>query len=278
MLVQKIYQVHKIIRRSITRSRCIITGHLIPPGSVIRMLHNRHQFHMRVTHFLTIIANHRSKFTVVIKFFFGIRRLFKCAKRHFVNKHRLLFRIPFFTLGKPLFIFPVILIQIPYNACRRRTTLCIIAVRICFHHALSVRAPDFIFIQISGTYTRNKQLVNSCCLQIAHRISRCLPVVKITYDANRLCLRRPHSKIRSFHALDCHRMSTQFFINGIVNSVAKLRHVHAVKQRVYCISIRFFNFLFPLFQDKMIRRNFFCRNQYRKIPGLVHFCHFVFFF
>ena len=50
ILVQHVDQIHEIIRRAVSRSRRIIAGHLIAPGTVIRILRNSHQLDMRILH------------------------------------------------------------------------------------------------------------------------------------------------------------------------------------------------------------------------------------
>ena len=52
--MHQIDQVHEVFRCSIPCSRCIIAGHLVPPGSIKRMLGDPHQLDMRILHFLEI--------------------------------------------------------------------------------------------------------------------------------------------------------------------------------------------------------------------------------
>ena len=56
LFMQIIYHISKIFRRTISGSRCIISGYLIPPGAIKRMLRNPHQLYMRITHFLHIFC------------------------------------------------------------------------------------------------------------------------------------------------------------------------------------------------------------------------------
>ena len=52
MLMQRIDQIHEIIRRTVSRCGCIVARHLISPGTVIRVFGDPHQLHMRIFHFL----------------------------------------------------------------------------------------------------------------------------------------------------------------------------------------------------------------------------------
>ena len=54
LLMALIDQVSKILRRSVTGGRCIITGYLIAPRSIERILRDSHQFNVCVSHLLDI--------------------------------------------------------------------------------------------------------------------------------------------------------------------------------------------------------------------------------
>ena len=63
-----IHKIHKIIRCSIPAGRRVIPGHLIAPGCVQRMLHNRKQLDMGVTHHLHILRQFYRYLAVIIEF------------------------------------------------------------------------------------------------------------------------------------------------------------------------------------------------------------------
>ena len=52
-LVQVIDEVHEIFRRAVAAGGREIPRGLVAPGFIQRMLHHRHQFHMRKAHLLT---------------------------------------------------------------------------------------------------------------------------------------------------------------------------------------------------------------------------------
>ena len=112
--MQLIDKIHKILRCPIACSRCIIADDLIAPGSIQRVLHNRHQLHMGISHFLHIGNDLRCKLPVVI-ISAAVLGLCKGAQIHFVNAHRLFFRAALFPCRNPCFIFPCKAIDIANN-------------------------------------------------------------------------------------------------------------------------------------------------------------------
>ena len=85
MLMHIVHKIHKILRSAISRSRRIITGHLVSPGAVKRMLHHRHQLNMRIPHFGYILRKHHRKLTVIVKTAVLLLRLFERAKMDFID-------------------------------------------------------------------------------------------------------------------------------------------------------------------------------------------------
>src|SRR5258707_10089965 len=56
VLMQVIHQVHEILRRTVTRCRSEVTGGLVSPGSVERMLHDGKKFDMREAEFARVFG------------------------------------------------------------------------------------------------------------------------------------------------------------------------------------------------------------------------------
>src|SRR5262249_34594460 len=56
MLVKVIHHVHEVLRRSIARGWRKVTGGLISPRAIERMLHNRQQFNMGELHTLHVFG------------------------------------------------------------------------------------------------------------------------------------------------------------------------------------------------------------------------------
>ena len=102
ILMQIINHISKIFRRSITRSRCIISCHLITPGAIIWILRNSHQFHVCISHILYIFCDSLCKFTICIEsFIFSSRMSHPRTHMHFINRHWVRFLIPLFSFLHP---------------------------------------------------------------------------------------------------------------------------------------------------------------------------------
>ena len=54
--VQVIDEIHEILRRAVARCRREVARDLVAPGAVERVLHDRHQLHVREAHFGHVIA------------------------------------------------------------------------------------------------------------------------------------------------------------------------------------------------------------------------------
>ena len=65
--VKIINHIFEIFCCSVAGSRCIITGYLIAPGAVKRVLCNSHQFDMGIAHFLHISSQLMCQFAIIVK-------------------------------------------------------------------------------------------------------------------------------------------------------------------------------------------------------------------
>ena len=79
-----IHEIHEILRRPVSGCGGKIASHLITPGFVQGMLHNRHYFYMCIVHFLDIINNERCKLPV-IAVFPAILRCLERAEIHLID-------------------------------------------------------------------------------------------------------------------------------------------------------------------------------------------------
>ena len=63
-LMETVNQIFKVFGQTITAGRSVVSGSLIAPGSIKRMFHNRHQFHMSIAHIFYIRGKFFGKLTV----------------------------------------------------------------------------------------------------------------------------------------------------------------------------------------------------------------------
>ena len=141
LIVHVIHKIHKIIRCTKTAGRCIVAGHLIAPGRIQRMFHHRHQLHMGITHLFYIGCQLHRNLTVIIKLranncfsIFIQRRRFSLpgAQMQLIDRHGFRLRILLCTALHPLFIGPLVFVQIPDHRSRIGAQLRIICIRVNF--------------------------------------------------------------------------------------------------------------------------------------------------
>ena len=64
VLVQAIYQIHKILGGSVPACGREVSSRLVAPGAIKRMLHNRKKLHMGVPHLLDVFCQVGGEFSV----------------------------------------------------------------------------------------------------------------------------------------------------------------------------------------------------------------------
>ncbi|GAK49125.1 hypothetical protein U14_00343 [Candidatus Moduliflexus flocculans] len=84
---------------------------------------------------------------------------------------------------------------------------------------------DFIFIQFPLFHLRDKEFPDARHAAQPHRMFTAIPSVKIANHAHALGIWRPDSKQRTFYAIQCHQMTTEFIINTIVFPFAEEIHI-----------------------------------------------------
>ena len=130
LLMHIIHKIHKVLTASVAAGGGIITCYLIAPGFVQRMFHNRHQFHMGISHFFYIIRQKGSDLSVIIKkpaLLFGFS---PGSQVHLIYRQWLLLIMELFSGLHPFSVIPLILSQIRNNRSRLRTQFRFISVRV----------------------------------------------------------------------------------------------------------------------------------------------------
>ena len=268
VLVHRIHKIAEVIRRSVTCCRCVIARYLITPGFIERMLHHRHQLNMGVAELFHVRSQHRSDFTVVIKFT-AIIRLFPGAKMHFINRDRRFVTLCDATLFHPVFVLPLIFSKIKHNTRIVRTQLCCIRVRIRFQIRQTALCLDFILIDVARADTGDKELVDSG-LQKIHLICSSVPVIEVSDNTDTDRIRCPDGEVNAADAIDFDRMCTQLLIDGIADAVFKLflflpGELHRVG--VWIVMLHLVSVAIPV--DQRIRRNFLSRKQHSEKSCLI---------
>ena len=148
ILVALVDKICKVLRFSVAGSRCIISGHLISPGTIKRILRNTHQLNVCVPHFFYIWDQIGYEIPVTVKsFIIPARMTFPGARMNLVDCHRLCIHILFFfTILHPLAVCPFKMFNIRNRRCCSRPEFCIICIRICLIKTLAIFCLDQILI------------------------------------------------------------------------------------------------------------------------------------
>ena len=106
VLVERVHQIHEILRRAVTMRRRVEAGDLITPGTVERIFRQRHELHMREAHFLDVGHQFPGEFPVVQRPVAVIRVPPPRAEVQFIDQHRLFQPVGFLAPRHPLFVAP----------------------------------------------------------------------------------------------------------------------------------------------------------------------------
>ena len=250
-LMQFIHEEHKVLRCTVSGGRGIITDHLIAPGSIQRMFHNRHQFHMGVSHFFYIVNDLRSDLTIV-RIILSLVRRHKTSQIHFIHTDRSISALVAFPFFQEFAVIPRKISQVSDDGSCLRSLLRGVAVRVCFQISQSTFDLQFIFIAVSCFCAGNEQFENTGISQASHLVDPSVPSVEIPHYTDAHGVRCPDGKIGSTLSVQFHGMCAQFFINGVMNTDCKTIHIflrdlgnmpvsiaadHSVGFTLFCLSI-----------------------------------------
>src|SRR6185437_715402 len=87
-LVKKIYKVHKVRWSAESASGRKVAGHLITPGAIERMLHDRHQLEVSETRVVKVIGEERSHLTIGEPSIAFLRHAAPRAEMRFIDRYR----------------------------------------------------------------------------------------------------------------------------------------------------------------------------------------------
>ena len=239
-LMQFIHEEHKVLRCTVSGGRGIITDHLIAPGSIQRMFHNRHQFHMGVSHFFYIVNDLRSDLTIV-RIILSLVRCHKASQIHFIHTDRSISALILFATFQEFVVLPFIITDIRNYRSRLRSLLCSIAVGVRLQISKSSLDLQLVFVTVSGFCSGNKQFKDTGIPQSSHLMDPPVPFIKITDYTDTHGIRRPDGKIGSCVPIQFHGMCPKLFIDCIMNACGKTIHVFLrdLRNMAVCISTDF---------------------------------------
>ena len=170
---------------------------------------------------MDILDNLFCKFTVIIETILVFRMLPPRTDMHLINRHRLLFVIPFQTLIHPRLICPFNLRYIRNTRRCSRSQFCIIRIWICFVEQLSFFCLNAELVHLVLFCAFHKTGIDSYRIIPLHHIRSQIPIIKLANDRYFLCVRCPHCKICTLFISIINQVCTQFFINLIMIALSQ---------------------------------------------------------
>ena len=146
-LVAAVDKAHKVLRRAVAGGRRKVARHLIAPGSVERVLRQRHQLNVRKAHFLHIRDQLVTE--LVVREHAAVRIFAPGARVHLVDVHRLVIMRVFFLVLKPAAVVPLVPRNVVVAGSRARTRLRVERIRVGLvrHRAVLRRNDELIRVK-----------------------------------------------------------------------------------------------------------------------------------
>ena len=225
-----IHQILEILRAAIPTGHRIIAGCLIAPGTIIRMLTERHELQMGIMHILDIADQLICQ--IPIAEIATLQGTTPGTQMHLIRQHGGLIGTLLLFLCIPSCILPIIAGKIIYLRCRLRLLLRKKTIRIGLHdmRATPLRL-DRIFIdgllcQAFDEYTPYLPI-----LELLHLMAARIPFIEFPYDTHGLGMRCPYSKAHPPLPILLDEMCPQHLIRMKIRSLMKQVQIELTKLR-----------------------------------------------
>ena len=222
-LVALFDETHKFLRFPVARSRGEISRHLIPPRAVERMLRDRHQFNVRVTHIFYI----RNQFVgkLVIGKNIAVQISPPGAHMQFVNIHRLAVVLLGRLVLHPRGVAPVVALNVIVFGCVARAGFKMIGIGVAFKCLFPIGAYHTKFIRLILLHYKGKKALPDTVADFVHGIYARLPGVEIPDNGNLLGIWRPHAADHTLliihYSFMCPHKFVCFYISSLVEQIKR---------------------------------------------------------
>ena len=200
-LVQVVDEVHEVLRRAVARARREVTGHLIAPGAVERMLHHRQQLDVREAERAHVVGDGVRQLAIaqVTVALFGDAS--PRAEVQLVDRPGCAEGVDAGAPAQPVRIVPAI-VEVPHDRCGARRLLGAKGVGIgLVGHEAGARGADVVLVERAGRHTGHHPFPDSRVVAAgAQRVAVALPAVEIADDRDCAGVRCPHGEARARRA------------------------------------------------------------------------------
>src|SRR5258708_10226347 len=183
-LVAPVHEITKMTCVAVTASGRVVTGNLVAPRTVERMLSHGHQFDMGKATVFDIGNQSIAKLSITEIPIIFFRHPRPRAEVHFVDADWLFLPLLRITIFDPGGIVPGKAIEIEYERCRLQTMLAVKRERIAFQNDLTRAIAHFKLIVSAFADLRNEDFPNSAFRPLSHRINSTIPSVALANYGN----------------------------------------------------------------------------------------------
>ena len=182
-------EVHEILRRAVATGHRVVTGLLVAPGHVERMLCHRQQLQMGVAHLHRVVDQRMRQFPVVQER--AVRTAPPGAQMHFVNVERPRIDRVFPLSGEPGVVGPLEITGVYHPGRGARPQFGRKSERVGFDADLAGLVLNRIFVKRTGADARHEQSPDARIGDPVHAEAVATPLVEIAFNPDVGRVRRP---------------------------------------------------------------------------------------
>jgi hypothetical protein len=218
--VQVIDEVLEVRRRAVAAGRRVIARHLVAPGPVERVLHDRQELDVRETHRQRVVGEERSDLAIVQE---PVPRLGRAPPRpqvHLVDRDRGVRPVPPRPVGHPLSVRPGE-VELRDDGARAGRRLGGERVRIRLVHAVALEAGHDVVLVRRARDAGNESLPDARLPARLERFRSHVPAVPIPHDRDRPRVGSEDDKEDAGRPLERGRMRAELLVDPQVRSLVE---------------------------------------------------------
>jgi len=207
-LVAAIDKMAQLVRRAEAAGRRKIAGGLVAPRFVQRVLGDRQQLDMRVTHALDVGHKVGGQFAVGVEAPVGMA--LPRTGMHFIDIDRPMQPVPLRALFHPFVVLPAMPVGQGGEGGRAGAMFVTLRIGVGLGQYLpGVTVADLVAVQRVLLNLGNEQFPHAAGTVRAHRMHAAIPAVEFAHHADTLGIRCPEGESDALHAIDFNRMRTE---------------------------------------------------------------------
>ena len=190
-LVELVHKSHKVMRRAVAAGGGKVTGDLVAPAAVKRILGDGQKLHMGIAHLLDVRDQLVGQLGVVVGHALLLHLPAACVQ--LVDEHRAVEDVALFLRFVPRGVAPGVAADVVDLAAVGRAGLGVEGVRVRLVDLLARRRCDTEFIDVVGFHAGDEQLPHSV-RDLVHHVGVRGPAVKVPHHRHGLRVRRPDAE------------------------------------------------------------------------------------